>query len=111
MSSLSLSKRHWILSDDEYQRLKTLCDKSIPTAVESSMVQQKFIEDRLQNKNQNEAAWASISDKIQPMLSSKIAAPPAPSGPTNTTGTNPALAVGNSSFTPASSQRQYLDRQ
>ena len=91
MSDLKLSKRHWILSDEMYQRLKRE-HKPIPSPVELSQTQKEFVEDRLQNKNQTEALIANVTDKIQPMLASKIAAHP-----------NPTPA-------PPFSQRQYLDQ-
>ena len=106
MSGLTLSRRHWVLTDDQYRKLKE-AHRPIPIPIQLAQTQTKFVEDRLQNKNQNEALWASVADKIQSILSTHLpkaphAFPPPPQS---------AVISMTSTPLPAISQRDYLDQQ
>ena len=63
------SRRMWLLSDDDYARLKNQ-QRQIAPEVELKKHSVQFVQDKQKQKNASEGLWSHLGDKIRPLISS-----------------------------------------
>ena len=69
------SRKYWLLSDSEYQQLKK-AGQPVPPEITLNQLQSEFMNQRMQDRIQEENNWSKLGEKIRPLIQAQTAPPP-----------------------------------
>ena len=72
ISRLDKVKRMWLISDPEYEKLKSM-NVPLPSSMDLNQLRTKFMQDKLMSQIQDDNMWNRLNDRIKPMLQAQQA--------------------------------------